>query len=312
MLKMQYKQWLIKWLDGYVLPTSKIKTYNRYKEIIERHIIPKLGELDLNELKPYPLQRFFTELSRSGNIRTGEGLSASSINSIITVTQGALKVAYSVGLVDEYIGDRIKRPKTDEKRIECFSFTEQKQIEEYLKSSKQKNGHGILLTLYTGLRIGELLALEWSDIDIKKCEAVICKTCHYGIDENGFFGRITNAPKTKSSIRTIPIPRQLMPILREAKKCSSSKYVISNGESPVSMRSYQRSFALLLKKLNLKHRGFHSLRHTFATRALECGIDVKTLSEFLGHKSPTITLNRYAHSMAEHKKEMMNKLGKLL
>lgn len=78
------------------------------------------------------------------------------------------------------------------------------------------------------------------------------------------------------------------------------------------MRSYQASFALLLKKQNLPHRGFHALRHTFATRALECGMDVKTLSELLGHKNPTVTLNRYVHSLMPHKHEMMNRLGKLL
>jgi integrase len=154
--------------------------------------------------------------------------------------------------------------------------------------------------------------LEWSDIDMSKGELRVNKTCHYGKDENGVFGRITDIPKTQSSIRTIPIPKQLMPRLREVKKKSRSTHIVSNGSNLISIRSYQRSFSTLLKKLNIPHRGFHSLRHTFATRALECGMDVKTLSEILGHKNPTVTLNRYAHSLMEHKKEMMNKLGKLL
>lgn len=88
--------------------------------------------------------------------------------------------------------------------------------------------------------------------------------------------------------------------------------MVADGEEPVSVRSYQRSFELLQKKLKIPRRGFHSLRHTFATRALECGMDVKTLSEILGHKNPTITLNRYVHSLMEHKRDMMNRLGKLL
>ena len=96
------------------------------------------------------------------------------------------------------------------------------------------------------------------------------------------------------------------------KKQSKSDYVIENKGTAVFMRSYQRTFELLLKRLNIPHKGFHALRHTFATRALECGMDVKTLSEILGHKNATITLNRYAHSLWEHKSEMMNKLGKLL
>jgi len=154
--------------------------------------------------------------------------------------------------------------------------------------------------------------LEWSDIDITKGELIVSKTCHYGKDERNSFGRITDTPKTKSSVRTIPIPKQLMPHLRAIKKKSCSTHVVSNGSKLISVRSYQRSFSTLLKKLNIPHRGFHSLRHTFATRALECGMDVKTLSEILGHKNPTVTLNRYAHSLMKHKREMMNKLGKLL
>lgn len=101
-------------------------------------------------------------------------------------------------------------------------------------------------------------------------------------------------------------------MLREHKKKSYSNYIISSERKPLYIRSYQRSFDLLLKELHIEHKGFHSLRHTFATRAIECGMDVKTLSGILGHKNPTITLNRYAHSMMDHKKEMMNRLGKML
>ena len=88
--------------------------------------------------------------------------------------------------------------------------------------------------------------------------------------------------------------------------------VASNSDRLISIRAYQRSFELFLKRLNIPHKGFHSLRHTFATRALECGMDVKTLSEILGHKNANVTLNRYVHSLMEHKREMMNRLGKLL
>ena len=309
---MLYKEWLSNWLENYVQPSSKQRTYTRYKEIVEQHIVTQLGDLKLSEITPYVLQCYVTELLKCGNLRTGKGLSANSVNSIITVIQNTLKTAYSLGIVSEYVGDKIKRPRASEKKVECFSMSEQKKIEQYILSEENTRLFGILLCLYTGLRIGELLALEWSDIDMSKGELRVSKTCHYGKDENDVFGRITDIPKTQSSIRTIPIPKQLMPRLREVKKTSCSTHIVSNGSNLISIRSYQRSFASLLKRLNIQHRGFHSLRHTFATRALECGMDVKTLSEILGHKNPTVTLNRYAHSLMEHKKEMMNKLGKLL
>ena len=309
---MLYKDWLSNWLENYVQPSAKQRTYTRYKEIVEQHIITQLGELDLAEITPYVLQCYVTELLKSGNLRTAKGLSANSVNSIITVIQNTLKAAHSLGIIGEYVGDKIKRPRASEKKVECFSMSEQKKIEQYILNDESPRFFGVLLCLYTGLRIGELLALEWSDIDMSKSELRVNKTCHYGKDENGTFCRITDIPKTQSSIRTIPIPRQLMSRLREVKKKSLSTHVVANGSNLISIRSYQRSFALLLKRLNIQHRGFHSLRHTFATRALECGMDVKTLSEILGHKSPTVTLNRYAHSLMEHKKEMMNKLGKLL
>ena len=155
------------------------------------------------------------------------------------------------------------------------------------------------MSIYTGLRIGELLALEWTDIDFSKGELTVSKTCHDAKTENGYC-RVTDVPKTQTSRRVIPIPRQILPLLREQKKKSKSTFVV--GEDRVqSVRSYQYSFSLLLKKLSIPHHGFHALRHTFATRALECGMDVKTLSEILGHKNSVVTLNRYAHSLMPHK-----------
>lgn len=171
---------------------------------------------------------------------------------------------------------------------------------------------GIVICLYTGLRIGELLALQWSDIDLSKGIISVSKSCHFGHNKNGEYKRFIDTPKTNHSARIIPVPKQLLPILKNHKKESNSKYVISDNEHAVAVRSYQRSFELLQKRLNIPRRGFHALRHTFATRAIECGMDVKSLSEILGHKNPTITLNRYAHSLMEHKAEMMNRIGKLL
>lgn len=309
---MKYKQWLSEWLINFVRPSTKVKTYVIYSELCERHIIPKLGNCNLDELIPLVLQHFVTELSTNGNLKTGDGLSTNTVNTIVSIIRNSLQTAFDLGLSTVYFADKIKRPRTKQKQVDSFSKLEQKKIENAVLSSGKPKMKGIIICLYTGLRIGELMALEWSDVDLRKKELVVSKTCHDGKDENGIYRIITDIPKTFTSCRTIPIPSQIIPLLKELKTVSKSSFIIANGNKQIYVRSYQRAFNNLLKKLNIPHKGFHALRHTFATRAIECGMDLKTLSEILGHRRPTITLERYAHSMPEHKKNMMNRVGKLL
>ena len=308
---MKYTEWLNIWLDNYVKPSCKERTFIRYKQIIRAHIAPKIGETDVNDLTPMVLQSFVTELLKSGNLRTGKELSPNFVNTVISVVQNSLKTANLVGIAAEYLANKIKRPKAKEKQVDCFSVSEQKKIENYILQSGKDKLFGIVLCLYTGLRIGELLALTWSDIDFGKGLLFVSKTCHDGNDGAQHI-RIIDSPKTVNSRRVIPLPKQILPLLKGVKKRSECEYIVADGDKPVFVRSYQRTFELLLKKLHIPHKGFHSLRHTFATRAIECGVDVKTLAELLGHKNATITLNRYAHSLLEHKVDMMNRLGKLL
>lgn len=308
---MLYKTWLEQWLVHYVKPANKMRTYERYEQICRLHIIPNLGDYELDELTIIDLQKFVTTLLTCGNLKTGNGLSANFVNLIISVVQNSLKTAHLIGVSCKYVADKIQRPKVKEKQVECFTLVEQKEIEQYVLNGKKDKFFGVILCLYTGLRIGELLALTWQDIDFVKGLLYVSKTCHdsYEVAKRV---RIIDSPKTEHSRRIIPLPKQLLPQLSSLKKRSKCEYIIADDDKPVFLRSYQRSFELLLKKLGIAHKGFHALRHTFATRALECGMDVKTLSELLGHKNATITLNRYAHSLLEHKREMMNKLGKLL
>lgn len=308
---MKYKEWLQEWLKNYVKISAKQRTVSRYTEISNDHLIPSLGDYELQSLSPIILQKYISELLECGNLKTGYGLSSSSVNSIITVIQSSLNVAFNLGFMTERVGDKLKRPKSNEKQVECFSSEEQRVIEKAVLSDNHSHLFGIFLCLYSGLRIGELLALEWRDIDFVNCTLSVTKTCFDGKDANGVFGRIIDKPKTQSSCRVVPLPKQIMPLLKTVKKKSESHFVIAKGDDGLLVRTYQRNFTSLLKRLNIAPRGFHALRHTFATRAIECGIDVKTLSEILGHKNPMVTLNRYAHSLMEHKKDMMNRLGKL-
>ncbi len=304
---MKYKEWLNSWLINYVRPTLKSRTYIRYSEIIRHQINPMLGEHELGELDALTIQSRITELLKCGNVKNGDGLSANSVNTVITVIKSSLKAARTIGLIDGQ-AIQLKRPRGAEKQIDPFSESEQRKIEKSALQDKRGKMLGIVLCLYSGLRIGELLALEWSDIDFQSGTLCVRRSCHDGRTEDGVFCRVTETPKTPSSARTIPLPTQILKLLKERREKSGNVISDKNGE-PVCVRSYQRSFELLLKKLGIKRKGFHSLRHTFATRALECGMDVKTLSEILGHKNSAVTLNRYAHSMLKHKREMMNKLG---
>lgn len=307
---MQYQDWLNEWLNSYVRPTAKQKTFARYSEAVSTHVIPKLGEYELDELTPLTLQQFITELLEHGNVKTGKGLSPNSVNGIISVIQSSLREAHNVGIANSYAANKIKRPKITERQVECFSKHEQEKIERAILSCNKPKMKGILLCMYTGLRIGELLALEWSDVDLHREQLSITKSCYDGKDKNGVFTRITDTPKTITSNRTIPIPKQLIPHIKDMKKQSASNYVISSKGKPIGVRTYQRTFERLLKRLGIPHKGFHALRHTFATRAIECSVDVKTLSEVLGHKNSAVTLNRYVHSLNAHKREMMDRIGK--
>lgn len=307
---MKYGEWLNIWLENYVKPNAKMRTRESYERIIRKQIVEFLGETELEKLTALDMQTFVTGLLVSGKKKGKGGLAASSVNTVITVMQSSLKTAVKLGYVKENVAESVKRPKIKGREVTSFTVSEQRKIERAAMEDERSKMFGVVLCLYTGLRIGELLAVVWKDIDLKRGLIFVNKTCHDLKSDNGF-KRITDEPKTESSKRVIPLPKQLLPHLRRLKRSGKGEYVVSAGGKPVTIRSYQRSFAYLLKKIKVPHKGFHSLRHTFATRAIECGMDVKTLSEILGHKNATITLNRYAHSLIEHKKEMMNCLGKM-
>ena len=134
---MKYIDWLVQWLENYIRPSVKVRTYERYRLIIEQHIKDKIGSMELNDLSPLVLQRFITELLQSGNKNTGKGLSANSVNAIISVIQSSLKTAHLFGLTKEYTADKLKRPKLTEKPVACFTRVEQKQIEQAILNGKK-------------------------------------------------------------------------------------------------------------------------------------------------------------------------------
>ena len=309
---MKTKEWLDIWLNKYVKHTVKLRTFDRYKYNIEKHINPQLGELELSELSASVLQDFILYKLEKGNLKTGKPLANNSVIAIANIIKGALTMAVSLEIIEKEYSHKIKLPTPTEKPVNAFEKQEQQKIEQYCLSSKKSNHFGIVLCLYTGLRIGELLALTWADIDFANGLMKVEKEA-YRYKQNGTWHTIIDKPKTKSSIRVIPLSKTLLVKLKELKKNSNYEHIIStNKNTVVDTRSYQKTYKRILKKLNIPYKNFHSLRHTFATRAVEVGIDVKSLAEIMGHKNPTITLQRYTHSLLSYKTDMMNKLGEML
>lgn len=301
---MKYSEWSKIWMHTNVRPSVKDSTYYRYGTLLSGQIVPAIGQMELGEITVEVVQLFIARLA--------ERYSTSTVKTALSIIKRSFKEARTRGFVTNDFEGELPFPRATEKLVESFSYIEQRRLEKYIFGSRNQKYFGIMLCLYTGLRIGELMALRWSDFDFVAGTLTVCKTCR-DCWSGGEYKKIIELPKTSSSLRVIPLPKQLLPRLRAAESVSKSEYLVCGRDGRlVSVRSYQMTFTLLLKKLGLPHRGFHALRHTFATRALECGMDIKTLSELLGHSNPNITLRRYVHSMLEHKRAMMNKLGRTM
>ena len=308
---MKLNEWLDIWLNKYTKHAVKLRTYDRYRYIIEKHINPKLGNYELDDLSPVILQDFVLGELESGNLNTQGPLANNSVIGIVNVLKSSLAEAKDLEVTSKDYSGKIKLPMSTEKPVTAFERHEQEKLEKYCLQAKN-NYIGIVICLYTGIRLGELLALTWDDIDFSTGLMSINKTT-YRIKQNGIPQIVVDQPKTKNSKRIIPLPKQLIEILKKIKKNSKSIYVLSTRSGGmVGTRAYQKTFERILKKLEIPYKNFHSLRHTFATRAIEMGMDVKTLSEILGHKNPVVTLTRYTHSLLSYKTDMMNKMGKML
>ncbi len=304
---------LTEWLEIYQKEHIKARTYSRYQGLISMHIVPTLGEINIAELTRREVQEFLTQQKKDGNMRNGKKLSATSTNMMLSVLNLAFEYACDMEYIEENPCIRVRRTKAESKKIEAFTVEEQRAIEIEISRSGDKRLHGILLCLYSGLRIGELLGLTWNDVDLKRGVIKITKTVYREKNENGNWQLCVDTPKTKASDRVIPLPEYIVAMLRQDYETAQTPYVVENKKGErMSIRSYQYIFEKLTESAGVRKLNFHALRHTFATRAIECGMDIKTVADIMGHQNASITLNRYAHCMLGHKIEMMQKLPRVL
>lgn len=292
--------------------STKDSTYVHYYNLLKNHIEPKLGEESIEDITLLKLGKTIITFSTEGRLDYTGGLSQKTVCDITIIIKAILRYAETLGysLSCNLEAFSVKQPYGE---LRVLSHKEQIIINEFLSEEDGFTALGILIALYTGVRIGELCALSIDDIDIEMKKITINKTMQrlqnkQGHSKNKTYISITT-PKTKNSIREIPIPDFIVERVASIGYTRGSYILTGLPDKFVEPRTMENRFNRLMKKLSIEDVSFHTLRHTFATRCVEVGVDVKTLSETLGHSNVNITLNRYVHSSFEMKQRCLQKLN---
>ena len=288
---MPFGDWLDLWYQYYCKPALRATTVESYENFIYRHIIPEIGKIPLCKLTHNDLQQFYAKQKKNGRLKNienhGTGLSDRMVRSIHAVCRSALERATADGLVSANVALGCKLPPKKGREMQILT---QKEIVRFLARAKEEGYYEMfLLELTTGMRRGEILGLKWSDLNLRTGTLRIARQ----ISTKG-----EAEPKTRASIRTIILPPEMLTILEKMKKTAACDWIfpspVNEGE-PRSPSAVLKRFKIILERSGCKKIRFHDLRHTFATIALENGMDVKTLSAMIGHVSAETTLNTYSH-----------------
>lgn len=299
--------WL--WIND-ISNSIKISTRNKYINLLNLYMIPTLKKYNLSEINKITFDKYINHLLTKGGSK-GTGLSSKTVSDVISVYKSIAKYATNKGINVAFDGTGIYVKRTLQS-MRILSISEQNRMIKYLSCDMNLCNLGILLTLNTGIRLGELCALCWDDISYEDNVIHIRKTMQRVQVQDGMNKTqvIITSPKSTCSVRDIPIPEHLRLLLDEYK--DNTGYFLTGSESKyIEPRTMENKLKKITETCNIKDFHFHSLRHTFATRCIETGIDVKCLSEILGHSDVSITLNRYVHPSLELKAHHMNKLSEI-
>ena len=286
----------------------KESTYFLYLAIIENHLKTYFKRRRVNTISNKDFQSFILDKLNYGRLDGRGGLSKKTVKDMTVVLKSILTFAMNHKIIDRMEFEFKIPRKKKARKVEVFNVEERRKIYKYVKNNLCNQTLGILICICTGLRIGEICALKWEDVDLRTEVINVNHTIQRIYINTAKKSKIIiSSPKTESSRRKIPIATELMFLLQRFKS-NSDFYVISGNEKYIEPRTYRKFFTKMLNILKISKLKFHSLRHTFATQAIENGIDYKTVSEILGHASVGITLNLYVHPDLEYKKECLNKI----
>ena len=291
----------------YKRPYVKQSTMAAYVLILENHILPTFGED--NSLPEHSVQAFVLHKIESG-------LSTKSVKDILIVLKMVMKFGVKKEWMTYYEWDIKYPPNSENKVLDVLSVSNHRKILNHIQSHFTFMGLGIYISLNTGLRIGEICSLKWSDINVTDGILTVNRTIEriYIIEgEKKHTELVINTPKTKNSCREIPMNKELLGMLKPLKKVvNDDYYILTNDERPIEPRTYRNYYKRLMEKLDIPKLKYHGLRHSFATRCIEVGCDYKTVSVLLGHSNISTTLNLYVHPNMEQKKRCIDKVFKSL
>ena len=308
-LEKKFAEVLTLWLKSNQLKV-KGSTQTKYSYMINKHIEPILGRKRISTLTVPIINDFLLDKLNNGRLDGSGGLSQSYVKTMAIIIESALNFAVAEGYCQP-LRNQIIKPSLVKKEMQILSVSAQQHFESLAVNDINETITGIFIALYTGLRIGEVCALSWDDIDLDNQIIHVRHTISRVGNYNGTCyesALILDIPKTKASMRDIPISPLLLPVLIHMKSQSISNYVISTQQNFTSTRNFDYRYKQLFRDFGLPEINFHSLRHTFATRCVEVGVDIKSLSQILGHSNVATTLNTYVHPSMDTMRVQIEKL----